>query len=162
MTAFDPPEALPLLSKEDKDLLAIWVRKDNASRSRDALLKEAGISQIDRAEALCDWLLQAGWIGRKEKLQDGSWHCESLTWRDLDRLKSLIVAALWRDHGQVWEPYRMGISEWQAASQQWPLNAHDVALLERLFRDENLPRELEGLGRAMLAEGRKAEQEGWL
>lgn len=387
MAALDPPEALPLLSKEDKELLAIWVRKDNASRSRDALLKEAGISQIDRAEALCDWLLQAGWISRKEKLQGGSWHWERLTWRDLDRLKSLMgvgsralrdeartqriklaqswlrslaedintelrdsvtqaveqldsevalrvdilatrldmltslvewsqahktgtrrdfalfagehtksigasdwkwlerffdlerwgvtrflpmilmagdvqlvwkeqvvdlasvrclaipmadvlrmtavkgspdhwwlienrasferqsgqrpagvlmawlpgrpsqdwldavghllrlmpaplkvsadadpagidialtVAALWRDHGQVWEPYRMGISEWQAASQQWPLNAHDVALLERLFRDENLPRELEGLGRAMLAEGRKAEQEGWL
>ena len=86
----EPPNALSLLSKEDKDLLATWVRKDNVSRSREALLKEAGTSNIERAESLSDWLLREGWIIRKEKLQGGTWQWDGLTWRDLDRLKSLL------------------------------------------------------------------------
>ncbi len=383
----EPPEVLSLLSKEDKDLLTTWVRKDNASRSRDALLKEAGISNLDRAEALSDWLLREGWITRKEKLQGGSWQWEALIWRDLDRLKTLCgvgsrtqrdearsqglkqayswfhalstdtdpelrdsviqaieqleveatlrvdilltrlalltsliewrraqmngtrrdfalfagehtksigasdwkwlerffdlerlgvthflpsiwlagdvqllrdehvvdlaavrclaipiedvlrvtairknldhwwlienrasferqsgkrpagtlmawlpgrpsqdwikaighllqlspaplmvsadadpagidialtVGALWRSQGKTWAPYRMGVVEWQAVSQKWPLNDHDVGLLQRLLSDTNLPEQLAELCRAMLIEGRKAEQEGWL
>lgn len=383
----DPPRDLSLLSKENKELLATWVRKDHVNRSREALLKEAGISNIDRAEALCDLLLREGWITRKEKLLGGSWQWESLTWRDLDRLKSLVgvgsraqrdearsqrmerahnwlqsiqkdtdpelcasvtqavahlegetglrvdivstrldlltslvkwrqaqmtgtrrdfalfagehtksvgtsdwkwlerffdlerlgvthflpliwlagdtqllwderlvdlapvhclaipiedalrmtavngspnhwwlienrasferqsgqrptgalmawlpgrpshdwlkaighllqlapaplkvsadadpagidiartVGALWDNQGQAWEPYRMGIVEWQAVSQKWPLNDHDVSLLHRLLGDVSLPTPMAELGRAMLMEGRKAEQEGWL
>jgi hypothetical protein len=79
-----------LLTKEDKELLATWVRKDNESRSREALLREAGTSNIERADALSEWLLREGWITRKEKLQGGTWQWDGLTWRDLDRLKSLL------------------------------------------------------------------------
>ncbi|PQA75946.1 hypothetical protein C5F53_17945 [Rhodoferax sp. TS-BS-61-7] len=86
----EPPKALSLLSRESTDLLAAWVRKDNLTRGRDALLKDAGSSNIERAEELSDWLLREGWISRKEKLQGGSWQWESLTWRDLDSLKSLL------------------------------------------------------------------------
>lgn len=385
--ANEPPQVLTLLSKEDKDLLATWVRKDHASRSRDALLKEAGIANIERAEALSDWLLREGWITRKEKLQGGSWHWEGLTWRDLDRLKTLIgvgsrtqrdearsrrfeqahgwlqslpqdtdpelhnsvtqavdqlagenalrvdvvstrldllvflvewcreemngtrrdfalfagehtksisasdwkwlerhfdleslgvshflpviwlagdiqlkwedrvldlapvrclaipvedilrvsaisqapdhwwlienrasferqsgqrpnrslmawlpgrpsrnwvraiehllqlcpaplkvsadadpagidiaraVGAIWAAHGQQWEPYRMGVHEWEAVSQKWPLNDYDMSLLYRLLDDVTLPASMAELAKAMLNEGRKAEQEGWL
>lgn len=383
----EPPQALSLLSKEDKDLLATWVRKDNVSRSRESLLKEAGISNIDRAETLSDWLLREGWITRKEKLQGGCWQWEGLIWRDLDRLKSLIgvgsrtqrdearsqrlkqahrwiktlstdipsdlhdsvnhaveqlasesslrvdilsarldlltslvewhqaqmngtrrdfalfagehtksigttdwkwlerffdlerlgvshflpmiwlagdaqilwqervmdlgsvrylaipiedvlrvteirqkldywwlienrasyerqsgqrprgalmawlpgrpsqgwirairhllqlapaplrvsadadpagidialtVGRVWESQAQEWEPYRMGVVEWQAVSQKWPLNDHDISLLQRLLSDTNLPEQMAALGKAMLLEGRKAEQEGWL
>lgn len=385
--ANEPPQVLSLLSKEDKDLLATWVRKDHASRSRDALLKESGIANIDRAESLSDWLLREGWITRKEKLQGGNWHWDGLTWRDLDRLKALVgvgsrtqrdearsqrfeqahswlqsqpldsdpelhnsvtqavdqlagenalrvdvvstrldllvslvkwcreemngtrrdfalfagehtksisasdwkwlerhfdleslgvshflpviwlagdiqlkwedrvldlspvrylaipvedilrvsaisqfpdnwwlienrasferqsgqrpnrslmawlpgrpsqdwlraieyllqlaqaplkvsadadpagidiartVGAIWAGHGHPWEPYRMGIHEWQAVSQKWPLNDYDISLLYRLLDDVNLPCSMADLAKAMLYEGRKAEQEGWL
>lgn len=383
----EPPEVLSLLSKEDKDLLASWVRKDNESRSREALLKEAGTSNIERADTLSDWLLREGWITRKEKLQGGTWQWDGLTWRNLSRLKSLLgvgsrtqrdearsqrleqaytwlesleqatdselreavaraiqqledestqrvevlatrldllvslvdwrrsqmsgtrrdfalyagehtksigasdwkwlekhfdleslgvthflpmvwlagdakllwgdrvvdlsvmrylaipiedllqvtavkashdhwwllenrasferqsgsrsleifmawlpgrpsqdwlkamthllclapaplrvsadadpagidiartVGALWKSRGLVWEPYRMGMDEWRRVSQKWPLNEHDVALLQRLLSDVSLPEQMKELGRAMLSEGRKAEQEGWL
>ena len=383
----EPPTSLSLLSKENKDLLAAWVRKDNESRSREALLKEAGTSNIERAEALSDWLLREGWIARKEKLQGGTWQWDGLTWRDLDRLKSLLgvgsrtqrdearsqrlqqayswletleedtdtelreavaqaiqqleeesalrvdllgtrldllnslvewrltqmngtrrdfalyagehtksigasdwkwlekhfdleslgvthflpmvwlagdaqllwgeravdlstmrclaipiedllkvtamkasqnhwwlienrasferqsgqrplgtlmawlpgrpsqdwlkamghllrlapaplqvsadadpagidiartVGSLWRSQGLMWEPYRMGMDEWKAVSQKWPLNDHDVALLQRLQEDADLPEPMKDLCAAMLSEGRKAEQEGWL
>ncbi len=383
----EPPTTLSLLSKEDKDLLAAWVRKDNVSRSREALLREAGTSNIERAEALSDWLLREGWITRKEKLQGGTWQWDGLTWRDLDRLKSLLgvgsrtqrdearsqrleqaytwletleqetdtelqeavaqaiqqledestqrvdvlatrldllnslvewrrtqmngtrrdfalyagehtksigtsdwkwlekhfdleslgvthflpvvwlagdaqllwgerivdlspmrclaipiedllqvmavkasqdhwwlienrasferqtrqrpsgtlmawlpgrpsqdwlkamghllrlapaplrvsadadpagidiartVGSLWRSQGLMWEPHRMGLYEWEGVSQKWPLNDHDVALLQRLLGDADLPEPMKELGSAMLREGRKAEQEGWL
>ena len=383
----EPPNALSLLSKEDKDLLATWVRKDNVSRSREALLKEAGTSNIERAEALSDWLLREGWITRKEKLQGGTWQWDGLTWRNLDLLKLLLgvgsrtqrdearsqrleeaytwlatieqetdtelreavaqaikqledesalrvdvlatrldlltslvewrrtqmngtrrdfalfagehtksigasdwkwlekhfdlenlgvthflpmvwlagdaqlmwgervmdlspvrylaipiedllqvtvvrasqehwwlienrasferqagqrspgtlmawlpgrpsrdwlkamghllclapaplrvsadadpagidiartVGSLWRSQGLMWEPHRMGLDEWKVVSQKWPLNDHDVALLQRLLGDVDLPEQMRELGRAMLSEGRKAEQEGWL
>lgn len=383
----EPPLALSLLGKEDRDLLATWVRKDNVSRSREALLRDAGTSNIEHAEALSDWLLREGWITRKEKLQGGSWQWDSLTWRDLERLKSLLgvgsraqrddertqrieqayawfdtrkkelgfdlgeavllalrqlesetaqrvgvlatrlailvslvdwcckqmngtrrdfalyvgehtksigasdwkwlekhfdleslgvthflpmawlagdacltlanrvldlasarclaiplddllkttavsadlnhwwlienrasferqagqcprgtlmawlpgrpsqgwlkviahllriapaplrvsadadpagvdiartVGALWKSQGLGWEPYRMGIDEWKAVTQKWPLNEHDVALLHRLMSDVDLPYSMQDLCAAMLSEGRKAEQEGWL
>ena len=75
---------------------------------------------------------------------------------------ALTVGELWESQGQLWEPYRMGIEEWQAVSQKWPLNDHDVAQLHRLLADCRLPYQMVELGKAMLTEGRKAEQEGWL
>lgn len=73
--------------------MTTWVRKDNLTRGRDALLKEVGASNIERAEDLSGWLLREGWISRKEKLQGGTWHWESLTWRDLETLKGLLGVA---------------------------------------------------------------------
>lgn len=376
-----------MLATEDKELLATWVRKDNLSRSRDALLKETGPSNIERADALSDWLLREGWITRKEKLQGGTWQWDGLIWRDLDRLKSLLgvgsrsqrdearsqrieqaqvwldglegeierhlrealaravrqlqsetslkveilhtrldllesladwrlaqlkgtrrdfalyagehtksissgdwkwlensfdledlgvshflpviwlagdaqlvwgdkvmnlapvrcvavslddllrvtainakpdhwwlienrasferqtnerppttliawlpgrpsqdwleamkkllslapaplrvsadadpagidiaytVGHLWRSQGLNWTPYRMGMAEWQATTQKWALNQHDIVLLKRLLAEGHLPESMRSLCQAMLAEGRKAEQEGWL
>lgn len=72
------------------------------------------------------------------------------------------VGALWTSQGLDWEPFRMGLDEWNAVSQKWPLNDHDVVLLQRLLADTDLPDSMKKLGLAMLSEGRKAEQEGWL
>lgn len=90
VAAHKPPDALALLGAEERELLTVWVRKDNASRSREALLKDAGTHHIERAEALSDWLLREGWVERKEHLKGGTWQWEGMTWRDLDRLKSLL------------------------------------------------------------------------
>lgn len=89
----EPPTTISMLSKESLEILTTWVRKDNQTRGRDALLKEVGTSNIERAEDLSGWLLREGWISRKEKLQGGTWHWESLTWRDLETLKGLLGVA---------------------------------------------------------------------
>jgi hypothetical protein len=47
-------------------------------------------------------------------------------------------------------------------TQKWPLNDHDVVLLQRLLADDDLPDSMKDLSLAMMREGRKAEQEGWL
>jgi len=85
-----PPEALGLLTVERRELLKLWVRKDNEIRSREALLKEAGRHRIEMAEVLCDWLLREGWISRKERLVGGNWQWDALTWRDLATLKHIL------------------------------------------------------------------------
>lgn len=77
------PQALPLLDKPLLDLLRRWVRSDAARRTYGALIKEAGPSGIERAEALCDRLLRAGWIIRCEQLTGGTWRWDALIWRDL-------------------------------------------------------------------------------
>lgn len=84
------PSELGLLPFEQRELLTLWVRKDNASRGRDSLLKEGGQHRIELSEALCDWLLREGWINRNEKLIGGHWRWEALTWRDLHTLKKLL------------------------------------------------------------------------
>lgn len=88
--AHAPPTVMGLLPIEQRDLLMEWVRKDNETRGREALLKEAGRQRIELAEALCDWLLREGWISRKERLSGGQWHWLSLNWRDLAALKRLL------------------------------------------------------------------------
>lgn len=86
----EPPAALGLLDPAQRDLLARWVRKDHPSRTRQALLREAGAADIECAEALCDRLLRDGWISRRERLSGGRWQWQSVLWRDLPTLKRLL------------------------------------------------------------------------
>ncbi|AON55114.1 membrane protein [Herbaspirillum seropedicae] len=72
------------------------------------------------------------------------------------------VGALWTRKGLQWEPYLMGLEQWQATTQYWPLNAHDRRLITALLDRAELPSSLRALCAAMLEEGRKAEQEAWI
>lgn len=72
------------------------------------------------------------------------------------------VGARWRSLGLDWTPHQMGVPQWQATSQRWPLNEHDRRLLATLLARSDLPGELRALCEAMQLEGRKAEQEGWI
>ncbi|MHA3902694.1 DUF2399 domain-containing protein [Castellaniella sp. WN] len=72
------------------------------------------------------------------------------------------VGEIWQSLNLTWEPHRMGVAEWTATAQTWPLNAHDRRLLDRLLDRPRLPAGLRALCKAMETEGRKAEQEAWL
>jgi len=72
------------------------------------------------------------------------------------------AGAVWQARKLPWEPHRMGVDQWTATSQYWPLNDHDRHLLEAQLARSDLPRELRQLCLAMQKEGRKAEQEGWV
>lgn len=84
------PTALPLLGAPERELLARWARSDSLRRTRQALVQLAGPTEIERAEALCECLLHAGWLVRRERLVGGRWQWESIIWRDLDALKALL------------------------------------------------------------------------
>ncbi len=87
------PAALPPLDLDAHDLLRRWVRSDAARRTYGPLLKDAGPTGIERAEALCKRLLDEGWIIRCEQLTGGSWQWDALIWRDLPRLQALLNVA---------------------------------------------------------------------
>lgn len=72
------------------------------------------------------------------------------------------VGACCEQAGVPWLPEQMGVAQLEAATQHWPLNDHDLALLQRLLARPGLPAPLHALCVAMQREGRKAEQEGWL
>ena len=75
---------------------------------------------------------------------------------------ALSVAALWQSAGLAWQPHQMGVPQWEATSQHWPLNEHDHRLLDTLLQRRDLPSDLRALCEAMRREGRKAEQEAWV
>ncbi len=92
VAAFDVPQALPLLDAEERAVLERWGRSEAATRSRDALMKQAdaiGVG-IEKAERLCQRLLHEGWISRREELKGGNWLWQSISWRDLRRLQGLL------------------------------------------------------------------------
>lgn len=84
------PSELGLMGPQDRALLARWVRDDALRRGREALMKLAHGDGIERAEALCDQLLKAGWLTRREQLVGGTWQWQAITWRDLGTLKTLL------------------------------------------------------------------------
>jgi hypothetical protein len=84
------PEQLSMLTPEQMELLKRWARMEAARRGRPALLKDVGAASIELAETLCDRLLRDGWIIRRERLTGGSWRWDSIEWRDLAHLQSLL------------------------------------------------------------------------
>lgn len=125
-----PPTALGMLPIEQRDLLALWVRKDNASRGRDALLKESGRNRIEVAEGLCDWLLREGWITRKEKLVGGHWQWDSLMWRDLAALKQLLGVGSRDQRGEERALVLDGLQQWLAECSPQELGPDHAGLLK--------------------------------
>lgn len=84
------PAQLSMLSPDQTALLQKWARVEAARRGRPALMKEAGPASIEVAEGLCDKLLREGWISRRERLVGGAWQWDTITWRELARLQSLL------------------------------------------------------------------------
>ncbi|MGA0584857.1 MAG: hypothetical protein ACO2ER_13260, partial [Castellaniella sp.] len=125
------PQAPPLLDKPLLDLLRRWVRSDAARRTYGALIKEAGPSGIERAEALCDRLLRAGWIIRCERLTGGTWQWDALIWRDLPRLQALLGVA---GPGQKTEARQTLIDQGRDWLRNWSASAAepDPDLLDEL------------------------------
>lgn len=84
------PQALPLLDAPQAALLRRWARSDSPERRRATLLDAIREERLEDAEALCERLLQAGWIARRERLVGGHWQWEAIVWRDLARLQQLL------------------------------------------------------------------------
>lgn len=87
------PTTLPVLDKDYRDLLKLWVRKDTVRRSRKTLLQEMRDISIECADLLCDKLLEQGWLIRHEQFSGGVWQWYAITWRDLPHLQNLLDIA---------------------------------------------------------------------
>lgn len=136
-----------------------WLIENRASFERQAQLREPGCVLL--------WLPgrpATGWLDAVARLLRLA---PAPAWISADADPAGVdiacgVGRLWQAQGLAWEPHRMGLVEWQASTQHWPLNDHDRALLGRLLERPDLEAGLRALCLAMRREGRKAEQEGWL
>ncbi|EJM96389.1 DUF2399 domain-containing protein [Herbaspirillum sp. YR522] len=125
------PDQLPLLDAEQHALLARWARGEARTRSRTTLLKQAqgaGVS-IERAEQLCDRLLNEGWISRRVKLPASSRMWDAITWRDLPRLQRLLGIASAGERGQARQQRIAGALAWLDG---WCATSVDPDLLDEL------------------------------
>ncbi|MGV4685761.1 DUF2399 domain-containing protein [Burkholderia pseudomallei] len=129
------PERLPLLDPEQRALLQRWVRTDGVRRSRAALLSEAGPAAIERAEELCERLLREGWIVRRERLTNGTWQWDSIMWRDLARLQSILAVSSPRQRAEQRKVLvEQGVAWLRSRSERGTSGALDPDLLDELTR----------------------------
>lgn len=116
------PRILPLLDVEQTALLRRWASRDEARRGRATLMKDAGAGGIERAEGLCQHLLDEGWITRSERLRGGVWQWEAFTWRDLRSLQILLGVSGPRqraeDRETLWRQAQEWLQDWRAATEQ--------------------------------------------
>lgn len=134
-SASEPPPELPLLDADERAALLRWARGEAATRSREVLLKEAasaGLS-IEKAERLCQRLLNEGWISQREELSGGNWLWKSITWRDLRQLQSLLGIAHAGQRQEEREALLAHSRHWlQARTQVEAVVALDPDLLDEL------------------------------
>ncbi|MDR0777480.1 MAG: DUF2399 domain-containing protein [Azonexus sp.] len=136
-----------------------WLIENRASFERQAQQREAGLVLLWMpGRPSVEWLESVGHLLRL---------APAPAWISADADPSGVdiactVGAVWQAQNLSWDPYRMGVDQWAATSQYWPLNDHDRHLLEAQLARSDLPRELRELCLAMQREGRKAEQEGWI
>lgn len=136
-----------------------WLIENRASFERQAIERKRGVVLV--------WMPgrpSSGWLAAVGHLLE---RAPAPAWISVDADPAGVdiacgVGALWASRGLAWEPYRMGITQWEATAQHWPLNEHDRRLLTVLLARPDLPPELKRLCERMQEDGRKAEQEAWL
>lgn len=101
------PQQLGQIPAEWRELLTRWVRRGGNSRW-ETLRNDAGVTGIQLADSLRDWLLREGWAVVVEQRQHGDWWPQSLELRDISRLRSALGIS---DKAQ-------DVQRWQAAREQ--------------------------------------------
>lgn len=88
-----PPQTAALTSwpADWRQLLADWLRPDVSERRWTALLRSAGNARVPVADALCEALLELGWIRVDEQRDSrGIWRITAIGWRDADGLRAAL------------------------------------------------------------------------
>ena len=66
------PQQLEQIPSEWRELLTRWVRRGGNSRW-ETLRNDTGVTGIQTAQSLLDWLLREGWAIVVEQRQNGGW-----------------------------------------------------------------------------------------
>jgi hypothetical protein len=96
------PQQLGQIPSEWRELLVRWIRRGGNSRW-ETLRNDAGITGVNLAESLREWLLREGWAAVVEQRQHNEWWPHSMELRNLPQLRSALGlgdkahdAALWQ------------------------------------------------------------------
>lgn len=99
------PQQLGQIPGEWRELLARWVRRGGNSRW-ETLRNDAGVTGIQMAQSLLDWLLREGWAVVVEQHQHGGWWPQSLELRNLPLLRAALGINDKAQDAQRWQTAR--------------------------------------------------------
>jgi len=104
-TATCPPQPLATLPNEWRELLARWVRRGGNSRW-ETLLNDAGVTHVQMAQALLDWLVRNGWASLTEQRKLNDWWPQHLELMHLPQLRAALGLRDKDDETQRWQHVR--------------------------------------------------------
>lgn len=99
------PQQLGQIPGEWRELLTRWVRRGGNSRWV-TLRNDAGVTGIQMAQSLLDWLLREGWAVVVEHRQHGGWWPQSLELRNLPQLRATLGINDKEQGAQRWQSVR--------------------------------------------------------
>lgn len=99
------PQQLGQIPAEWRELLARWVRRGGNSRW-ETLRNDAGVTNINLAESLREWLLREGWAVVVEQRQHNEWWPQSLELRNLPLLRSALGISDKAQDARRWQTAR--------------------------------------------------------
>jgi hypothetical protein len=99
------PQQLGQIPGEWRELLTRWVRRGGNSRW-ETLRNDAGVTGINLAESLREWLLREGWAVVVEQYQHGGWWPQSVELRKLPQLRAILGISDKEQDAQRWQSVR--------------------------------------------------------
>ena len=121
------PQQLGLIPSEWHELLARWVRRGGNSRW-ETLRNDAGVTGIQLAQSLLDWLLREGWASVVEQRSHGGWWPQSVELRNLPQLRAALGIGDKEQDAQRWQDVRANLQ-----------NQCDSSLVPALLALDELP-----------------------
>lgn len=104
------PQQLGLIPGEWRELLARWVRRGGNSRW-ETLRNDAGVTGIQLADSLRDWLLRKGWAIIIEERKHGGWWPQSVELRNLPHLREALGLGDKEQNAQRWIALRAELQQ---------------------------------------------------
>lgn len=99
------PQPLDALPAEWRELLARWVQRNGKSRW-ETLRKDAGATNVQRADDLLGWLMRAGWAAAVEQWKHGAWWPQQVELLHLPQLRAALGLRDRDDDAQRWQEIR--------------------------------------------------------
>jgi len=99
------PQQLGQIPGGWRELLTRWVRRGGNSRW-ETLRNDAGVTGINLAESLREWLLREGWAVVVEQRQHNEWWPQSLELRNLPQLRAALGISDKEQDTQRWQAAR--------------------------------------------------------
>jgi hypothetical protein len=136
-TAQTSSQALNKLPSEWRDLLARWVRRGGNSRW-ETLRNDAGVTRVQMAHALLDWLLRAGWVAVVEQRKSSEWWPQHIELLHMPQLRAELGLRDKDNDTQHWQDVRAEMGSLHNTSFAPALLALDELPLQRALARHDL------------------------
>lgn len=136
-TATCSPQALDTLPAEWRDLLARWVRRGGNSRW-ETLRNDAGVTSVQMAQTLLDWLLRNGWAAVIEERKLSEWWPQHVELLHMLQLRSALGLRDKDNDERRWQECRTLLHELNNAALSPALFALDELPVQRALARQDL------------------------